>query len=536
MDQLNTLSNTLSNALYTADATRHLEKKCLATRSLSPAQLMTRAASAALTTLLDYWPCTTTIHVFCGAGNNGGDGYTLAALAAKRGLQVTVWQLAAVEMSTPYQYAVQEGVDIKLFTVASWQSTVSSFGTSTPPQMPVIVDALLGIGSRGVLRDSLRLAVTAINQAQCPVFAIDVPTGINADTGAFLGIEAPGDKIALKADATISFIARKMGNYIGEGRNCAGKLFFSDLGVVDANCFNNALENSIEASAHLIDYNFFLGTLPKRPLDAHKGSFGHVLVIGGQQGFGGAPLMAAQMASRTGVGLVSVATAVMNGSAMVARQPELMVAEVASGQALLPLLTKPTVLVVGPGLGQSSWSEQLLYHVLGEISPQKKCVFDADALNLLATGKLSLPVDSVTDNDATWILTPHPGEAARLLDTSVDVIQSDRLAAVIALQKKYGGTVVLKGAGSLILTNTGQLFVCNAGNAGMATGGMGDVLSGLIGGLLAQGLTSADAACLGVVLHAMAGDLAVAKSGMRGLLATDLIPYVRLLLNDKVNA
>ena len=246
--------------------------------------------------------------------------------------------------------------------------------------------------------------------------------------------------------------------------------------------------------------------------------------------------MAAQMASRTVAGLVSVATAVMNSSTMIARQPELMAVGVASGQALLPLLIKPTVLVVGPGLGQSSWSEQLLYHVLGEISSQKKCVIDADALNLLATAKLSLPVDSITGKAATWILTPHPGEAARLLDTSIEIIQADRLAAITALQKKYGGTVVLKGAGSLVLTNDGQLFVCNAGNAGMATGGMGDVLSGLIAGLLAQGLTSADAACLGVVLHAMAGDLAVAESGMRGLLATDLIPYVRQLLNDKVNA
>ena len=540
MDQL----NTLSNALYTADASRRLEHKCLATHSLTSAQLMIRAANAALATLLDYWPRTTTIHVFCGAGNNGGDGYTLAALAAKRGLQATVWQLTSSETSKPYQYALQEGVDIKQFTAASWRSTLLNSDTSSPPQLPVIIDALLGIGSRGALRESFCLAVAAINQAQWPVFALDIPTGINADTGAFLGVEEPGKKTAIKADATISFITRKIGNYIGEGRNYAGKLFFSDLDVVDASHFSHALdelaevtlEDSIKATAHIIDHNFFLSMMPTRAPDSHKGSFGHVLVIGGDQGFGGAPLMAAQMASRTGAGLVSVATAVMNSSTMNARQPELMAVGVASGQALLPLLIQPTVLVVGPGLGQSSWSEQLLYHVLGEISSQKKCVIDADALNLLATAKLSLPVDSITGKAATWILTPHPGEAARLLDTSIEIIQADRLAAITALQKKYGGTVVLKGAGSLVLTNDGQLFVCNAGNAGMATGGMGDVLSGLIAGLLAQGLTSADAACLGVVLHAMAGDLAVAESGMRGLLATDLIPYVRQLLNDKVNA
>ncbi|MFT7491473.1 MAG: hydroxyethylthiazole kinase-like uncharacterized protein yjeF [Pseudohongiellaceae bacterium] len=535
--------NTLSHALYTAEATRRLEKKCMATHSLSSAQLMTRAANAALATLLDCWPCTTTLHVFCGVGNNGGDGYTLAALAAKRGLQVTAWKLTASETSKPCQYALQEGVDIKQFTAVSWRSTRLAFDTSTSPQLPVIIDALLGIGSCGGLRESFCVAVTAINQAQCPVFALDIPTGINADTGAFLGLEEPGEKLAVKADATMSFITRKLGNYIGEGRNHAGRLFFSDLDVVDASCFNKPTDNSndvipassLKATAHIIDHNFFLNTLPTRAADSHKGSFGHVLVVGGDQGFGGAPLMAAQMAARTGAGLVSVATAVINSSAMIARQPELMAVGVASGQALLPLLIKPTVLVVGPGLGQSSWSEQLLYHVLGEISPLKQCVIDADALNLLASGNLSLPVDLMTGTDATWVLTPHPGEAARLLDTSIDVIQADRLGAVAALQNKYGGTVVLKGAGSLVLTNAGQLFVCNAGNAGMATGGMGDVLSGLIGGLLAQGLTPADAACLGVALHAMAGDLAVAESGIRGLLATDLIPYVRLLLNDKVN-
>lgn len=528
--------NTLSNTLYTADATRRLENSCLASHDLQSPQLMTRAANAAVSALQEHWPGVTTIHVFCGVGNNGGDGYTLAALAAKRGLQATVWQLCAQETSKPYQYAIQEGVEIKQFTPNAWRSELLNSEASTVAQMPVIIDALLGIGSNGALREPFYLAVAAINEARWPVFAIDIPTGIDADSGTFLGLEEPGDKQAIKADATISFIARKVGNYIGEGRNHAGKLFFSDLDVVDAAFLDSApnhnADDSIKPAAHIIDHAFFLSLLPTRARDSHKGSFGHVLVIGGDQGFGGAPLMAAQMAARTGAGLVGVATAPMNTSAMIARQPELMAVGVASGQALLPLLQKPTVLVIGPGLGQSAWSEQLLYHALDEISPHKKCVIDADALNLLAAGSLSLPSTLASGKDAPWVLTPHPGEAARLLDTSIDVIQSDRVAAIVALQKKYGGTVVLKGAGSLVLTHDEQLFVCDAGNAGMASGGMGDVLSGLIGGLLAQGLTPADAACLGVVLHAMAGDLAVAESGIRGLLATDLIPLVRLLLDQ----
>lgn len=530
------LPNTRSNALYTASATRQLEKKCLTARNLQESQLMTRAANAALANMQDYWPKMTAVHVFCGAGNNGGDGYTIAALAAQRGLQATVWQLSAQDSSKPYQFAVQEGVEIKQFTAVAWRAALLNSMAPTAPQQPVIVDALLGIGSKGALRESFGLAVEAINEAQWPVFAIDIPTGINADSGAFLGLEEPGDKQAVKACATISFITRKVGNYIGEGRNHAGKLFFSDLDVADEAFFDTTVNNNVDASikplANIIDHAFFLSVLPTRAQDAHKGSFGHVLVIGGDQGFGGAPLMAAQMAARAGAGLVGVATAPMNTSAIIARQPELMAVGVASGQALLPLIQKPTVLVIGPGLGQSAWSEQLLYHAIGEICAHKKCVIDADALNLLATGRLSLPGTLATNKDAAWVLTPHPGEAARLLDTTIDVVQSDRVAAIVALQQKYGGTIVLKGAGTLVLTNDEQLFVCDAGNAGMATGGMGDVLSGLIGGLLAQGLAPANAACLGVVLHAMAGDFAVSESGIRGLLATDLIPYVRLLLDE----
>jgi NAD(P)H-hydrate epimerase len=531
---------TLSNALYSAEATRRIEKKCLAAHNMPSAQLMTRAAHAAITTLQDYWPSITTLHVFCGAGNNGGDGYTMAALAAKRGLQTIVWQVSPQKDNQPYQYAVQEGVVIKQFSLSDWQTELLKPKTTPIAQVPVIVDALLGIGSQGALRESFALAVKAINEAPWPVFALDIPTGINADTGTYLCLKEPAVKAAIKADATISFITRKLGNFVGEGRNHAGKMFFSDLDVVDDNALNlnaidSAIEDPIKPLAHIIDYNIFVNLLPPRAGDAHKGSFGHVLVIGGDQGLGGAPLMAAQMAARTGAGLVGVATAPVNTASIIARQPELMAVGVTSGQALLPLLKKPSVFVIGPGLGQSAWSEQLLYIVLKEINANKKCVIDADALNLLAAKKLSLPRQLIADKDAAWVLTPHPGEAARLLDTSIEAVQADRLAAIYALQNKYGGTVVLKGAGTLVLTSNQQLFVCNAGNPGMATGGMGDVLSGLIGGLLAQGLTPANAACLGVVLHAMAGDLAVAESGMRGLLATDLIPYVRLLLDNNVN-
>ncbi len=520
-------SNIFPHALYTADDTRCLEAAMLS-GSKSGLYLMHRAANCALEALGEYWPNVKQLHIFCGGGNNGGDGYTMAALAAKRGLQVTAWQLSTNNPEEPYHYALQEGVDIKPFSTEAWCSVLAK---DEGLLSTVIVDALLGIGSRGVLKSPIKQAVQQINTANYPVFSIDIPTGINPDTGAFLGLDDPADGQAVQASATISFIVPKIGAFVGEGRKHTGKLFFNDLMVAGEQQLNNSQASSVKPIAHIIDHKDFLALLPSRAIDAHKGSSGHVLVIGGDLGFGGAPLMAAEMAARTGAGLVGVATQRVNVSAVIARQPELMAVGVESGQMFLPLLNKPTVLVVGPGLGQSAWSEQLLYHALSELEQGKKLVIDADALNLLASGRLCLPKPQSTYSN-NWVLTPHPGEAARLLNTSIAAIQADRITAINALHAKYGGTIVLKGAGTLVLTNDRRLYVCDAGNAGMATGGMGDVLSGLIGSLVGQGLTTPDAACLGVVLHAMAGDLAAAQSGMRGLLATDLIPYVRALLDE----
>lgn len=519
-------SNIFPYTLYTADKTRCLEGEILASSSLSGLNLMHRAANCALKTLGECWPNTKKLHIFCGGGNNGGDGYTMAALAAKRGLQVTAWQLSENNTEEPYRYALQEGVDVVPFSEEAWHAAVEQDTNLLPT---VIVDALLGIGSKGALKGGIKQAVGFINRLAYPVLSVDIPTGINTDTGAFLGADdILCDKQAVRADATISFIVPKIGTFVGDGRNHAGKLFFDDLGAFEE---AHSPDKPMHAAAHIIDHKAFLSLLPKRALDSHKGSSGHVLVIGGDIGFGGAPLMAAQMAARAGAGLVGVATQAINVPAIITRQPELMAVGVDNGQVLSPLLNKPTVFVVGPGLGQSAWSEQLLYHALKGLQQGKKVLIDADALNLLALDKLCLPKPQSTLS-ANWVLTPHPGEAARLLKMTIADIQADRIAAVKALHHKYGGTIVLKGAGTLVLTHDERLFVCNAGNPGMATGGMGDVLSGLIGSLAAQGLAGSDAACLGVVLHAMAGDLAVAESGMRGLLATDLIPYVRMFLKE----
>lgn len=259
--------------------------------------------------------------------------------------------------------------------------------------------------------------------------------------------------------------------------------------------------------------------LPKRARDASKSNFGHVLVIGGDYGMPGAVRMAAEAAARVGAGLTSVATHPEHVAVVAAQRPELMCHAIQNKAALLPLLKKATVIVLGPGLGQSEWSQQLFDLTLS--APQVK-VLDADALNLLAKNLIK---------QNNWVLTPHPGEAARLLQSDVAHIQADRVAAVNALQKKYDGVIVLKGAGTLIKAVEGLPAVCSLGNPGMATGGMGDILSGVIGGLLAQGLSPLQAARVGVYVHAKAADLAASACGERGLLATDLLPYLQQLVN-----
>ena len=499
----------LPTSLYTAAGVRALDRYCIERCGIPGIQLMLRAGRAAFAAVLARWPQPQHLHVFCGTGNNGGDGFVVAALARQRDLAVTVWQVGDPvkiqgDAATAREFALREGVPIQMFTDTAWNGDRLQSG--------VIVDALLGTGLGGDVREPFATAIAAINASGLPVFAIDIPSGLCSDSGRVLGA-------AVHADATLSFIGLKQGLFTGAAADHCGAIGFADL---DAPA---AAYASVDRSARLLNLNDLQSLLPPRKRSAHKGSCGHVLVVGGDAGTGGAALMAALAAGRVGAGLVSCATRAEHVSAMVSRAPEVMALGVRSGQELIPALARASVIVIGPGIGQTAWAEQLLAEVL---RTDKPLVVDADALNLLALGKAGA---SRHDN---WILTPHPGEAARLLDTSNAAIQADRFAAARALQVRYGGAVVLKGAGSLI---AGPRFADNGiavapyGNPGMASGGMGDVLSGVLGGLLAQGLPLTEAAELGVCLHGRAADLAAAADGERGLLATDLLPHLRRLVN-----
>jgi NAD(P)H-hydrate epimerase len=490
----------LPDELYTAAAVREFDHVAIAEFGIPGGILMQRAGRAAFRALLQRWPEPEHVHVFCGTGNNGGDGFVIAALARQRALPVTIWQVGSAakiggDALAARELALREGVPLRDFDGAA-------------PAQGVIVDALLGSGLSGTVRAPYSAAITAINASGLPVLAVDIPSGLCSDTGNALGA-------AVAAAVTVTFIGLKQGLFTGSGPDCCGDILYSDLAVPAA------IFERMPPGVGRLRLGSLANLLPPRPRSAHKGLFGHVLIVGGDYGMAGAAALAAQAALRVGAGLVSCATRPEHVPALVARCPELMAHGVRSGQELAPLLQRANAVVIGPGLGRSAWSEQLLQRV-GE--SELPLVVDADALNLLSTGGVLARLHS-----DRWVLTPHPGEAARLLGCGTADIGRDRYGAARALQRRYGGAVVLKGAGTVVATAAG-LSVSNYGNPGMATGGMGDVLSGVLGALLAQHVDCAAAAQLGVCLHGRAGDLAAA-AGERGTAASDLMPFLRQLAN-----
>jgi NAD(P)H-hydrate epimerase len=480
-------------AMYDAAALRALERRA----ALPPGDglaLMRRAGAAGWRCVLRHWPQAQRIVVACGPGNNGGDGYVLAAHALQAGRDVVVLRLPSHAPRTGE--AIQASAE---FEGAGGQ--VVAFD-GVLPGCDAIVDAVFGIGlSRAPEGDAAAL-LSAIDANGAPVLSLDVPSGVDAARGAVPGI-------AVHAACTLQFLCAHPGLATGAALDHAGQVELDAL-ALDPSWLEDAVP-----FAELMRPAVLPAWLPRRARDSHKGDNGHVLCIGGDHGGGGAIVLCAQAALRCGAGLASVATRAVHVPALLARQPEAMAHAVESTPELEPLLARAGSIAIGPGLGQDAWGRGLLDAALASGKP---LLLDADALNLLAVAPRPLSGDA--------ILTPHPGEAARLLGSDATAVQADRYGAARELVLRYDCVVVLKGAGTIIAAPGRIPRVVAAGNPGMAVGGMGDLLSGVIAALRAQGMPAFDAAACGALLHAHAGD-AAAKEGMRGMLPSDLLPCLR---------
>ena len=494
----------MTAALYDIAALRAIETQASA-RSGDASALMRRAGQGAWRVLLDHWPAARSLLVVCGPGNNGGDGYVLARHARKSGRHVAVVRLAA--HAPRGALAVQACRD---YVEAGGR--VVEFVDGELPSADLVVDALFGIGLARAPDEVASALIAEINRHPAPVFALDVPSGIDAACGS-------AASVAVRAQRTVEFIAPKMALRTGAARDLCGTLQVDALDLDPAGF-------DIVASAECLQPSDLRHWLAPRGRDSHKGEHGRVLCIGGEHGHGGAVLMAAEAALRSGAGLVDVVTRLPHVVALLARLPEAMAHAHADDADALDahFIEAADVVVIGPGLGQGRWGAALFDQAL---QAGKPTVLDADALNLLAANPRRLPADS--------ILTPHPGEAARLLGIDTEGVQHDRFRAARQLAERHEAVVVLKGAGSIVAAPGRTPRLIDAGNPGMAVGGMGDVLAGVVAALRGQGLDAFDAASCGALLHAAAGDAAARESGERGLLPTDLMPWLRRLANPELS-
>jgi len=482
--------------LYPSASVRELDRQAIEEHGIPGYTLMQRAGEVVFEAICERYPDARRWLVCCGSGNNGGDGYVVATLARKAGYQAQV-----IAMRAPDEL---QGDAAK--AAADWleQGGTVSLETGSLPAADLIVDALLGTGLERLVSGAYAELIGLINNVAAPVVAVDVPSGISADTGAVMGC-------AVLAEMTVSFIGRKQGLYTADGPDHAGTRLFNDLAVPPV------IYEVVPNTGYLIHESKV--TFKPRKHNSHKGNYGHLLIIGGAPGYSGAARLCGEAALRCGAGLVSIACHPQVASCLNSSCPELMVRGVRQATELEELLEQASVIALGPGLGHQQWGSSLYQAVINRDVP---LVLDADGLNLLAAEPIKLP---------TAILTPHPGEAARLLGSDSQTIQQDRFTAVRQLTDRYQAVAVLKGCGTLVGANGQATGVCMAGNPGMASGGMGDVLTGVIGALLAQGLDPMTAASTGVWLHATAADQAAASDGQRGLLASDLMMPLRSLVN-----
>lgn len=501
------VSENLPEQLYTARECREIDHRVISSGKIAGFELMSRAGQFTFDCIFQQYPDVRHMVILCGSGNNGGDGYIVAGLASNSGISASVYAYGPPttdDSVSARAYAEKQGSDI--YDCLDKPDLSEKLSAAD-----VIVDALLGTGVDREVSGYLAQIISWVNHSKKPVFACDIPTGLNSDTGRVMGH-------CIAASATPTFIALKAGLFTGSGKAQSGHVRFSNLGV-SADHYSSS-----KPCALLLNRRMLSAIVHQRIETAHKGITGYSGIAGGAPGMTGAVIMAASAAYRSGCGRVMVLTHPDHSSNLALAVPEILTHGCSAGSDASRQISQFNAIAVGPGLGQTRWAMYLFNQVMQSGLPM---VVDADGLNLLSSNKAR------SDN---WILTPHPGEAARLLNCSTADIQNDRFAAAGEIVNQYGGVCVLKGSGTLVAADDRLTRVCRAGNSGQATAGMGDVLTGCIVGFVAQGYELFDAACLGTWCHSAAADCEALSSGKIGIMATDLLRPIQKLHNELLHA
>ncbi len=526
--------------LVKAAVMRSLDQEAWQRYGIPGVVLMENAGLSVVQHLLEhFWerrPAGRKVLILAGPGNNGGDGLVVGRHLYNRGAGVEILLTAA-----PDSYLGDAAVNLKIVSAAGipqWVFDADGLDrlAGALDRADLIVDALFGTGFRGTPEEPLASLIRMVNASGKSVLAVDLPSGMEADTGVVAGA-------CIRADLTVTLGLPKLGLYLDPGAGYAGEVVVGDISFPPGLTGGDALDAGRSPGAaafYLIDLPLVAGFLPPRKSTDHKGSYGHVVVVGGTTGYTGAIALAGNAALRSGAGLVTAVVPASLYPVLAVKLTEAMTrpAPESSGGGfsrtaygtLRDLFGRATVLAVGPGLGQDPETAIFLHDLLyGAGLPT---VIDADALNLLARDQSPLRDPLLAERRKRWVLTPHPGEMSRLLDTSIGEVQADRVGVAMKASQAWGATVVLKGAHTVVADPDGSVLINPTGNPGLATGGTGDVLSGLIAGLLAQGLTPVQAAAAGVYAHGWAADRLAAARGMAGLIAGDLLEELPLVLKE----
>ncbi len=523
-------SATLPSKLYLAEQIKQAEPICAKAQNVSMVQLMERAGHAVFEALCSFAPEAKRVLIIAGSGNNGGDAYVVGRLALLAGFEV---ELYAKPLNSGCEDAILAQQSF-LGAGGQFHDIEDLFDVEQNESFDVVVDGLLGLGYVTPLKPLENQVLQFINQLDAIKVSIDLPSGLEADTGHV-------EPTAFKADLTVVLVALKIGLFTGNGPDFHGAITFCGLGI------SEQLQEVTDSASHLV-HKYSIPKLPSRPHNTHKGSFGHVFVVGGSDGFLGAALLAGKAALRSGCGKVTLLVEKQAVGDVFSFCPELMVnftTHNSVAQQVQERMKQASVVIVGPGLGKGKWGREALKAVLTRKNiAGSKTIFDADALNLIATGEFGLHSELLSQTQKanvaksceshSWIFTPHPLEAARLLGITTSEVNRDRPKCAQRIAEKFGCVVVLKGCGSIVASPS-QLSLNLSGNSGMATAGMGDVLNGVIAGMCVDGIgdnfTLHQRVEFAVYLHGLAGDF-TANHIEIGMIASDVIDALPHAIKD----